>query len=234
MRRADRLFQLVQFLRARRFATGQQLADELGVSKRTVYRDISDLAGSGVPIRGEAGVGYQLERGFELAPLTFNDEEVQALVLGARMVSVYGDSELASSARSAMTKVEAVLPDPLRQVLLATPLFATESPGAPAVNGEMPLLRRAITEQRRIHFAYERADGEKSARDVRPLGLYFWGRKWTLATWCELRNDYRSFRPDRMKEVALLDERFDGSDGITLAGFLEQVDDGEPVEMRPN
>jgi predicted DNA-binding transcriptional regulator YafY len=234
MRRADRLFQLVQLLRARRFATGQQLADELGVSKRTVYRDISDLAGSGVPIRGEAGVGYQLERGFELAPLTFNAEEVQALVLGARMVSVYGDSELASSARSAMTKVEAVLPDPLRQVLLATPLFATESPGAPAVNGEMPLLRRAIIEQRRIHFAYERADGEQSTRDVRPLGLYFWGRKWTLATWCELRNDYRSFRPDRMKEIALLDERFDGSDGITLAGFLEKVDEGEPVEMRPN
>ena len=234
MRRADRLFQLVQLLRARRFATGQQLADELGVSKRTVYRDISDLASSGVPIRGEAGVGYQLDRGFELAPLTFNGEEVQALVLGARMVSVYGDSELASSARSAMTKVEAVLPDPLRQVLLATPLFATERPGAPIVNGEMALLRRAITEQRRIHFAYERADGDKSARDVRPLGLYFWGRKWTLATWCELRNDYRSFRPDRMKDVALLEQRFDGSDGITLAGFLAKVEENEPPEMRPN
>ncbi len=133
-----------------------------------------------------------------------------------------------------MTKVEAVLPDPLRQVLLATPLFATEPPGAPIVNGEMALLRRAITEQRRIHFAYERADGDKSARDVRPLGLYFWGRKWTLATWCELRNDYRSFRPDRLKDVALLEQRFDGSDGITLAGFLAKVEENEPNEMHPN
>lgn len=227
MRRADRLFQLVQLLRARRFATGQQLADELGVSKRTVYRDISDLAGSGVPIRGEAGVGYQLERGFELAPLTFNGEEVQALVLGARMVSVWGDSELAGSARTAMTKVEAVLPEPLRQVLLATPLFAPEMPGQDRAAGEMALLRRAISEQRLIHFSYQRADGEHSTRDARPLGLYFWGRKWTLATWCELRNDYRSFRPDRMEQVSLLERRFDGSDGITLAGFLQKVDEPE-------
>jgi predicted DNA-binding transcriptional regulator YafY len=226
MRRADRLFQLVQLLRARRFATGQQLANELGVSKRTVYRDISDLAGSGVPIRGEAGVGYQLERGFELPPLTFNDEEVQALVLGARMVSVWGDSELAGSARTAMTKVEAVLPDTLRQVLLATPLYA-ETAGEPPVADEMALLRRAISEKRYVHFAYQRADGEQSSRDARPLGLYFWGRKWTLATWCELRNDYRSFRPDRMQQVQLLDRRFDGEDGVTLAGFLEKVDEVE-------
>lgn len=227
MRRADRLFQLVQLLRARRFATGQQLADELGVSKRTVYRDISDLAGSGVPIRGEAGVGYQLERGFELAPLTFTGEEVQALVLGARMVSVWGDSELAGSARTAMTKVEAVLPDPLRQVLLATPLYAPVMPGSERVSGEMALLRRAISEKRYIQFAYQRADGERSTREARPLGLYFWGKKWTLATWCELRNDYRSFRPDRMQQVQLRDARFDGSDGITLAGFLAKVEDSE-------
>ncbi len=227
MRRADRLFQLVQLLRARRFATGQQLADELGVSKRTVYRDISDLAGSGVPIRGEAGVGYQLDRGFELPPLTFNGEEVQALVLGVRMVSVWGDSELAASARSALTKVEAVLPDPLRQVLLATPLFATEMPGSDRVAGEMALLRRAISERRCVHFSYQRADGEQSTREARPLGLYFWGKKWTLATWCELRNDYRSFRPDRMTDVQLRDAHFDGSDGITLAGFLAKVEDAE-------
>ena len=232
MRRADRLFQLVQLLRARRFATGQQLADELGVSKRTVYRDISDLAGSGVPIRGEAGVGYQLDRGYELPPLTFNAEEVQALVLGARMVSVWGDSELAASTRSAMTKVEAVLPDPLRQVLLATPLYATDASGPAQVSDEMPLLRRAITEQRHIHFAYQRADGEQSARKVRPLGLYFWGKKWTLATWCELRLDYRSFRPDRMRDVKLLDARFDGSDGIGLAGFLERSQETDEYEVR--
>ncbi len=232
MRRADRLFQLVQLLRARRFPTGQQLADELRVSKRTVYRDIRDLASSGVPIRGEAGVGYQLDRGYELPPLAFNAEEVQALVLGARMVSVWADAELAASTRSAMTKVEAVLPEPLRRVLLSTPLYAPELPGAAQVSGEMPLLRRAITDQRRIHFAYERADGQQSARQVRPLGLYFWGKKWTLATWCELRRDYRSFRPDRMREVKLLDARFDDSDGISLAGFLERAQENDEFEVR--
>jgi len=232
VRRADRLFQLVQLLRARRFATGQQLADELGVSKRTVYRDISDLAGSGVPIRGEAGVGYQLDRGYELPPLTFNAEEVQALVLGARIVSVWGDPELAASTRTAMTKVEAVLPEPLRRVLLSTPLYAPDVSGSAQVLADMPLLRRAITEQRHIHFAYQRADGEQSSRQVRPLGLYFWGKKWTLATWCELRRDYRSFRPDRMRDVKLLDLRFDGSDGISLAGFIEHSDETDEYEVR--
>ncbi len=100
MRRADRLFQLVQVLRARRFATGQQIADELGVSKRTVYRDIADLQGSGVPIQGEAGVGYRIDRGFELPPLTFNAQEIESLVLGARIVATWGDSDLAEQLQS--------------------------------------------------------------------------------------------------------------------------------------
>ena len=223
MRRADRLFQLVQLLRSRRFATGQQLADELRVSKRTVYRDIRDLAGSGVPIRGEAGVGYQLERGFELPPLTFNSDEVQALLLGARMVSVWGDPELASAARTALTKVEAALPEPLRKVFAATALYAPEQPRAETMAGEMALMRRAIAEQRRLSFEYQRADGERSVRSVRPLALYFWGRKWTLAAWCELRLEYRSFRPDRMGRVLILDDAFDASDGICLEAFVSHT-----------
>ena len=126
MRRADRLFRLVQLLRARRFATGEQIAGELGVSKRTVYRDVADLQGSGVPIKGEAGVGYRLERGYELAPLIFTSDELSGLVLGARIVSAWGDAELASAVASALTKIEAVLPEALRRVVLETPLFAPE------------------------------------------------------------------------------------------------------------
>ena len=103
MRRADRLFRLVQLLRARRFATGEQIAGELAVSKRTVYRDVADLQGSGIPIRGEAGVGYRLERGYELAPLIFTSDELESLVLGARIVAAWGDAELASAVGSAMT-----------------------------------------------------------------------------------------------------------------------------------
>jgi len=228
MRRADRLFRLVQLLRARRFATGEQIADELGVSKRTIYRDVADLQGSGVPIRGEAGVGYRLERGYELAPLIFTSDELAGLVLGARIVASWGDPDLATAVASAMTKVEAVLPEGLRRVVLETPLFAPGRPWASAMAGEVALLRRAISERRLVHFKYGREDGEASERDARPLGLYFWGRKWTLAAWCELRNDYRSFRPDRMKELELLDTSFDpDTDGISLAGFVAK---GDPAD----
>lgn len=126
MRRADRLFQLVQFLRTRRAATGQQIAEELRVSVRTVYRDIIDLQTSGIPIRGEAGVGYRLERGFELPPLTFTSEELEGLALGARIVAAWGDPGLASAVNSAMTRIESVLPPALRKVLIETPLFAPQ------------------------------------------------------------------------------------------------------------
>jgi len=224
VRRADRLFRLVQLLRARRFATGEQIADELGVSKRTVYRDVADLQGSGVPIRGEAGVGYRLERGYELAPLIFTSDELESLVLGARIVAAWGDADLAAAVGSAMTKVEAVLPDTLRRVVLETPFFSPAMPNASAMAGELALLRRAIGDRRLVHFRYAREDGAESERAARPLGLYFWGRKWTLAAWCELRSDYRSFRPDRMRDVQLLDTRFDPADGISLAGFLAKRD----------
>lgn len=224
MRRADRLFQLVQVLRARRFATGQEIADELGVSRRTVYRDIADLQGSGVPIQGEAGVGYRIDRGFELPPLTFTAPEIESLVLGARIVASWGDADLAEAVRNAMTKIESVLPEPLRRVLLETALFAPERPGTPAMTRQLSLLRRAVGEHRPVRFGYTRADGAESSRTVRPLGLYFWGTKWTLAAWCEYRSDYRSFRPDRMRDVELLDAVFDGSDGIHLQGFLDSLE----------
>lgn len=224
MRRADRLFQLVQLLRLRRSATGQQLADELAVSLRTVYRDIRDLEASGVPIRGEAGVGYRLDRGFELPPLTFSELELEGLVLGARMVSTWADAELAGAVRSAMVKVEAVLPEGLRRVLLGSALFAPDFPRSQEMSRDVDLMRRAIGRQRWLAFDYTRADGERSERSVRPLGLYFWGNRWTLAAWCELRSDYRSFRPDRMEGVRILERSFDpASDGISLTGFLERV-----------
>jgi predicted DNA-binding transcriptional regulator YafY len=223
MRRADRLFQLVHHLRARRFATGDQLARELGVSTRTVYRDVRDLEASGVPIRGEAGVGYRLERGYELPPLTFTGEELEGLVLGARIVGAWADAGLASAVHSAMTKIEAAVPQTLRQVLLDTALFAPGIPWAATMARDMALLRRAIGERRRIAFDYTRSDGEKTERAVRPLGMYFWGSKWTLAAWCELRRDYRSFRPDRMEGVELLEETFDEGDGVSLADFLART-----------
>jgi predicted DNA-binding transcriptional regulator YafY len=230
MRRADRLFQLVQLLRTRRASTGQDLADHLGVSLRTVYRDIRDLEYSGVPIRGEAGVGYRLDQGYELPPLTFSGAEIEGLVLGARMVATWADAELAEAVRSAMTKIEAVVPEGLRRVVLETALFAPDFPRTQEVSRDVDLMRRAIGERRLLDFAYVRADGEASERKVRPLGLYFWGNRWTLAAWCEMRRDYRSFRPDRMTDVVVLDDRFDPGDGINLAQFLARVQEPSPRE----
>ena len=220
MRRADRLFQLVQALRSRRFATAEELASALAVSKRTVYRDVQDLQRSGVPIRGEAGVGYRLDRGFELPPLTFTTEELEGLALGARFVAAWGDPELASSVGAAMTKIEAAIPEALRTVLLETPMFTPTWDRAAEMARPLGALRRAISDARVIRFRYTREDGTESEREVRPLGLYFWGRTWTLAAWCEVRQDYRSFRPDRMDALAITERRFDTTEGPSLEAFL--------------
>jgi predicted DNA-binding transcriptional regulator YafY len=233
MRRADRLFQLVQVLRVRRFATGDDLARELGVSTRTVYRDVRDLVTSGVPIQGEAGVGYRLERGFELPPLTFNTSELEGLALGARIVTAWGDPELAAAVHAAMTKIEAALPQALRHSLFDTALFAPGYPAAAAMARGVGLLRRAIGERRRIRFAYTREDGAQSERDARPLGLFFWGNRWTLAAWCELRQDYRSFRPDRMEELRLLPDGFEPDESVSLASFLARAEEERPRHEAP-
>ena len=232
MRRADRLFQLIQILRTRRSATGAQLAEALGVSTRTVYRDVRDLCASGVPIRGEAGVGYRLDAGYELPPLTFNADELEALALGMRVVEAWAGNELAAAARQAMTKVEAVLPVALRAVLARSALFVPGGARADALTKEMTLLRRAIDARHRIRFRYQRADGCATERTVCPVALYFWGRVWTLAAWCELRESYRSFRPDRMEQVVLLDTSFDDQP-ISLEGYLAHLQEvDEPVPDR--
>lgn len=220
MRRADRLFRLVQLLRQRRFATAEDLADALSVSKRTVYRDIRDLQESDVPIRGEAGVGYTLERGFELPPMSFTTAEIEALVLGARMVQAWGDPELAQAAAVAIEKIEAVIPAPMRAVLDDAPLYSLQFGGDPAADDRLVVLRTAIRARRQVRFSYVAANGSASQREVRPLGLYFMGRTWTLAAWDPARADYRSFRPDRMTDLSPSDIGFDPADGIDLDSFI--------------
>ncbi len=222
-RRADRLFRLVQLLRSRQLITAERIAEELGVSKRTVYRDVRDLMDSGVPVRGEAGVGYALQRGYELPPLTFTAGEVEALVLGARMIQSWGDPELADAARSAMTRIEAVLPPPLRSVLLQTALFAPRGPWMRARSEGLAEVRQGIAQRRKLRFAYTNRQGDSSERTVRPLGLYFWGSSWTMAAWCELRVAYRNFRPDRMHGLLVLDESWPESDGVTIEAYGEAM-----------
>lgn len=220
MRRADRLFELVQFLRGRRLTTAQELSEKLEVSVRTIYRDIRDLQSRGVPIVGEAGVGYVLLKGYELPPLTFTIEELEALVLGARFVSAWSDPSLAIATRRILGKIESVLPDTLKGVMDSTPIFAHPIPRPPPRYLEQ--VRRAVSEKRQIHFAYTREDQTQSERSVCPLGLYFWGKVWVLATWCSLREDYRSFRVDRMENVILL-ETFEEDECLSLTAFLSVV-----------
>lgn len=230
MRRADRLFAIVERLRRRRFVTAAWLAEELGVSERTIYRDVRDLSRSGVPIVGEAGVGYTLMSGHELPPLTFTHDELEALVLGARLVEAWADRDLARAARAALAKVDAVLPAPLKKRLESTALFAIDRPWRDAVTRNLADIRDAVAQRKKLRIGYQRADGQPSERVIRPLGLYFWGMKWSLAAWCELRQDYRNFRPDRIQRLEVTGERFDDSDGVTLEEFLRVTTerDGRP------
>jgi predicted DNA-binding transcriptional regulator YafY len=219
VRRADRLFQIVQILRRRRLTTARHLAESLEISERTVYRDIRDLAASGVPIEGEAGVGYRL-RGFDLPPLMFNREEVEALVLGARIVQSWTDPELARAASEALAKIEAALPRDRSHLVDGTPLFAPSDHWRVETAVDLPTLRQAIRDSRKLRFRYIDAGGTQSERTVRPLGLSFYGPVWILAAWCELRQDFRAFRVDRIQDLEVLPGSFSPEPGRTLQDFI--------------
>jgi len=220
MRRADRLFQIVQLLRTRRVVTAGRIARELEVSPRTVYRDVADLIASGVPIEGEAGVGYCLARGFDLPPLMFDDEEIGALVLGARMVQAFGDERLARHARSLLSKIETVVPERLHKSF-ARPELQVSTGLSKRERAHVAGLRRGIDEKKKLHFRYVDEQGAETERTVRPLCLAFWGSVWTAGAWCELRRDFRNFRPDRMSAVELLDDGFADEPGRDLQAYLE-------------
>jgi predicted DNA-binding transcriptional regulator YafY len=220
MRRADRLFRIVQRLRRRGATTARQLAEALEVSERTVYRDIRDLLVSGVPILGEAGVGYALDRSYELPPLMFDEEEIEALVLGARVVSAWADKKLARAAEEALQKIEAVLPPRLKSRLADSALLVPDFHVRESLRTALEPLRRAIREQRKARFRYVDKAQAATDRVVHPLGLAYWGQSWTLTAWCEMRNGFRTFRLDRIDGLQVLDERFESQAGRTLADFL--------------
>ncbi|SFB86375.1 HTH domain-containing protein [Polaromonas sp. OV174] len=223
MRRADRLFQLVQLIRGRRLSTAAFLAQRLEVSERTVYRDVADLQHQGVPIEGEAGVGYRLGAGFDLPPLMFSEDEAKALVAAARLAQAWLDPALAREAEQALGKILSVLPAATRaaaeSVALYAPAFALE----PITQQRLQTLREAVQARRRLSIRYRDAADQRSQRSVRPLGCFFWGKVWTLAAWCETRQAFRSFRVDRIDELALQETTFRDEGGKTLADFLRQA-----------
>jgi predicted DNA-binding transcriptional regulator YafY len=223
VRRADRLFRIVQHLRGRRLTTAAFLADRLGVSLRTVYRDVRDLSLSGVPIEGEAGVGYRLKSGFDVPPLMFTLNEIEALAVGARMVEAWGGPVLAESARSAIEKIIAALPAERRLAVEQTRLYA---PGFHVDGKSMQRLeavREAIGARRVLRLDYRDAGNKPSAREIWPLALYFWGGAWTIGAWCESRDDFRNFRVDRVAELETLGRRYPDQPGRRLADFLRAM-----------
>lgn len=222
MRKAERLFQILNLLRNRRTVlTARQIAEKLEVSERTIYRDIQALSLSGVPIEGEAGVGYRVQRQFDLPPLMFDHDEVEALLLGVRMVRSWSDRQLASSANSALHKILAVLPPHLRDVEETSPIKVPQFQQQNAASQYGEAIRKAIKNKNTIEVDYSDVKEQRTKRQLRPLGLFFWGSAWTLVAWCDLRDDYRVFRLDRIVRFENLGQEFTPHETCSLDHYLE-------------
>lgn len=224
MRRADRLMKITHFLRKRRQAvTAQQIADAFGICKRTVYRDLQCLMDSGVPIRGEAGIGYTINKQFYLPPIAFDADELEAIGLGISMVRQWTDQRFADKADSAFEKIEAVLPTSLQGELKQITTYAV--PTRPKVPWTVNFsdLRDYIRTRRKIHIVYRDQDEQETIRTLRPLALFFFNPVWLLASWCELRQDFRNFRLDRIQNVIVVDEKFD-DENKNLTAYMSKID----------
>lgn len=224
MRRADRLFQIVQHLRGGRLVTAAMLAEQLEVSERTIYRDIADLQSTGVPIDGEAGVGYIMREGFDLPPLMFSREEIVALVAGARMTRAWGGAAMARAAQEALVKIEAVLPTDKRTNLNNVEIHAPAHRMSEEDRKKIDELEQACDKNNVIEIAYIDAKGDETSRPVRPLGLWFWGGGWTFIGWCELRNDFRMFRIDRILTFKNTGKTFKHERMKTLRDFYTKME----------
>ncbi len=221
MSKSERLFELLTLLRSKRYATtAAELARTMEVSERTIYRDIQSLINSGVPIQGEAGVGYVLQAGSHLPPLMFTEKEMMALELGMRMVRAWSDEELAEASKSASTKILSVLPDKLKQQVEAFPILVPDFHTQSETAKRGKLLRHATDAKHKVSIAYSDEKGAQTERKLQPLGQMFWGRNWTLVAWCELREDYRHFRLDRIKSMSVLDESFETHETKSFPHFL--------------
>lgn len=232
MRRADRLFQIIQILRrSSRPVTAEALATELEVSKRSVYRDVADLIGQRVPIRGEAGLGYLLDRDFDMPPLMLTPDELEAAVLGAQWVAERGDAVLASAARDLVAKIAAVVPERLR------PFIAEPTIGAPpalsvAEDGlDMARTREWIRSGRKLHIRYRDDQGRESERTIWPIVIGYAETVRLLAAWCELRSNFRHFRTDRILAAEFRDERHGASPGDLRARWRRHFEAERGVRL---
>jgi predicted DNA-binding transcriptional regulator YafY len=223
MSRSERLFDLLDILRRKRFpVSGKVLAAELGISLRSLYRDIATLQAMGAHVEGEPGVGYVLRPGFLLPPLSFPVEELEALVLGARWVSERGDETLRKHAKGALARISAVLPVEMRDTMEATPLLV--GPGVPIETGEVDpvLLRKAIRTEQKLAIVYRDGASSLTERVIWPFAFAFFEQVRLLLGWCELRGDYRSFRADRLVRAELIATRYPRRRQTLLAEWRKQ------------
>ena len=221
MRRADRLFEIIQYLRsASRPVTAAELAEALEVTVRTVYRDIAALQARRVPIEGAAGIGYVLRRGYDLPPLMFTLEEVEAIAVGARLLQRTGDLGLQQAAESVLSKVTVILPQRLREHLASAPFFVSRHGASASPALDLSTVRDAIREHRKIRLAYLDEEGRKTRRTIWPVAIAYYVESTLIAAWCELRRDYRHFRADRVTSATVLDERYDARGGRLTSEWL--------------
>lgn len=220
MRRAERLFRLVRELRSRSVSRAEDLASYFEISVRTVYRDIAHLQASGLPIDGEAGVGYILRPGFDLPAMTFTFEQLDALAIGLSFVEVAGDTSLSQAAQEVRAKLQAALPDPEKRKLENAPLFASRREGNAA--STLKIVRRAIREAEVLQLRYGGGEGQQVERRVRPLAVWAFTDGWLFVGWCELREDFRAFRLDRVSTVEGTGDHFTEEPGKNLTTYLSR------------
>lgn len=209
MRRADRLFQIIQILRsAKNQVTARSLADELETTPRTIYRDIAELMAQHIPIRGEAGVGYILDKGYDMPPLMLTLHEIEAAVLGAQLVASRGDPSLVRGARDLIAKISAVLPDRLRPLIVETGLIAPNMGSWTPDSIDMVQMREWVRRQGKIRIHYRDEAGRESIRVIWPFSVAYFESVRLIIAWCELRQKIRHFRTDRISDAQFLDERY--------------------------
>jgi predicted DNA-binding transcriptional regulator YafY len=221
VRRTDRLYEIIQIISDGRLHLARDIAEKLEVSVRTVYRDIDSLVASGVPVEGERGVGYLLREPIHLPPLTLTAEELEALHFGMAVAAEAADPVLQKAASNLLAKIDRVIPPSRRADPRAWGFAVYPLETAARGHAHLPALRQAVREERLIRLAYLKpSDIAAQTREVRPLQLEFWGWAWTLTAWCELRQDFRVFRVDRIQSVELLAARFKDEPGRGLADYL--------------
>lgn len=223
MRKAERLFQILTYLRSRRtVVTAQQLSAELEVSERTIYRDIQALSLSGVPIEAETGVGYKLKANFTMPPLMFDEAEIEALLVGVRMVEGWSNKKMAVAATSALAKIQAVLPEKLHQSTVQQPEWVIV-PKFGRQNTDLfsEKISTAIKAFQVVSLLYQDEQARQTQREIWPLGLIYWGKTWTIVAWCTKREDYRLFRLDRIQTLTFKNCYFQLTDEINLQRYIQ-------------